>query len=52
MKAPKITPEQRAALDRAKNGGWQFRAFAPGSLKNRYHQEQKVVPGHARLVRK
>lgn len=53
MKTPQITPEQRAALERAKNGRSLYRAYhGKGALQSRFHREEKVVPAHARLVRK
>lgn len=48
--APTPTEEQRAALERAKNGRSIYRAWH-GPLRHKHVDAEKVVPRHTRLVR-
>lgn len=50
MKSPIPTPEQRAALDRAKKGSNLFRAWH-GKTIHKVIDAEKVAPLHTRLVR-
>ena len=50
MKRTAHTPEQRAALDRAKKGSNLFRAWH-GRTQHKDVDPEKVAPKHTRLVR-
>lgn len=53
---PTPTAEQRAALDRAKGDGrklWRaFHGHDAGHMRSGFNDAEKVVPRHARLVRR
>lgn len=50
--APEITPEQRAALDRAKRGNKKWFGWCPIEPPSDYHRSHKVVPVRGRVVRR
>lgn len=51
MKRPEPMPEQRAALERAKRQPSPFKTWH-GKTVNKPVELEKVVPAHARLVRR
>lgn len=51
MKHCTPTPEQRAALDRAKKGSNLFRAWH-GPMRSKVIEAEKVAPFRTRLVRR
>lgn len=47
-----MTPEQRAALDRAKGDGRKLLRAFHGPVRHKPIDSEKVVPKHTRLVRR